>query len=227
VLVWQRVGTAGLAAGVCAVLLAACSVKESSGKPDRGVGSLAKRQELLGAFADCALSEVQWFQQSAAALREAAMTHEATLSADSLTALRGAWESAEDRWQVLELFQFGPAAKSNMPGGQDLRDQIYVWPLFNRCLIEQIIVNKAFQPELFSRQPANARGLGGLEYVAFYAADDNACPTTNPINVNGTWQALVAEGRFRASGSRRSAQVRGYAGRRLGSRPGWFPRPAR
>jgi predicted lipoprotein len=152
------------------------------------------REAVLAAFADCALSEVRDFGERAATLAEAARNHESQLSAETQTAAQAAWEAAIDRWQVLELFQFGPAAMSSLPGGQDIRSEIYIWPQFNRCLIEQIMVNRVYLADNFSEQFANARGLGALEYTLFYAAEENACPLSNPINSGGTWASLVAEG---------------------------------
>jgi len=172
---------------------AGCNKKEAPGAPG-DQGPPGTREAVLAAFADCTSSKVRDFRDQAARLSEAAQRHESEASAESAVAARQAWESTIDAWQELELFQFGPAAMSDQPGGQDLRSEIYAWPQFNRCFVEQLIVNKAYLGPDFGKQLANARGFGAIEYALFYAGDDNACPPSNPINNNGTWALLVAEG---------------------------------
>jgi predicted lipoprotein len=161
--------------------------------PDAGTEPFS-REALLGAFADCAWSQAKDFASRASELANAAVARESALSTETESRVRASWESAIDRWQELELFQFGPAAMSSQPGGRELRNEIYAWPQFNRCLIEQLIVNKVYTASNFGEQFVNARGLGAVEYALFYAGADNACPSSNPINRAGTWGALVSSG---------------------------------
>jgi predicted lipoprotein len=173
-------------------VLASCANQAAEqGRSEPNDGSSSRREALLGAFADCAVSKTSDFVGIATALVDATMSHDSSRTPETLARARAAWESAIDRWQQLELFQFGPAAMSTAPGGRELRSQIYVWPQFNRCLIEQLMANGAPQ-EAFGEQFANARGLGALEYVLFYEGEDNACPPGNPLNAGGIWSSLVS-----------------------------------
>lgn len=178
----------------CLGLSSSCAKKADQVGSALDDGARDQREALLGAFADCALSNAREFAGAARALADGAAAYEADPSPEALGRVRSAWESAMDRWQQSEPFQFGPAAMSSAPGGRELRSQIYVWPQFNRCLIEQLMVNEAYLQDDFSEQFANARGLGALEYVLFYEGSDNDCPPGNPINADGTWASLVSRG---------------------------------
>lgn len=175
-------------------VLVSCANQAEQGRSEPNDGSSSRREALLSAFADCAVSQTSDFVGVATALVDATASHDSNPSAETLDLARAAWVSAIDRWQQLELFQFGPAAMSSAPGGREIRSQIYVWPQFNRCLIEQLMVNGAHLQEAFGEQFANARGLGALEYVLFYEGEDNACPAGNPINAAGTWSSLLSRG---------------------------------
>jgi predicted lipoprotein len=98
-------------------------------------------------------------------------------------------------WQVLEVRRFGPAArKSEDPiGGQDLRDQVYAWPLGGRCNIETQLVSKGYAQSTFATQLINVRGLGTLEYLLFNDDANNGCPSYSALNAQGTWAALGLE----------------------------------
>ncbi|MFP2910503.1 imelysin family protein [Pyxidicoccus sp. 3LFB2] len=108
-----------------------------------------------------------------------------------------------DRWQVLEVMQIGPAAPRNMPGGAELRDNIYSWPLVSRCAVEEQIVNKSYETASFPTSLVSRRGLAALEYLLFYEGADTACPATSAIVSQGTWAALSQE--------EREARKRAYA----------------
>ena len=164
----------------------------TSSAPTPAAGSLS-REALLTAFADCTVSELGQFVQRARALEEAAQSYSSAPTDESRIQARVAWEAAIDQWQHLEMFQFGPAAMSGQPGGQDLRTQVYAWPQVNRCYIEQILVTRTYESDL-AAQFANARGMGALDYLLFYEGTANACPTGNSINASGSWAALVADG---------------------------------
>lgn len=162
-------------------------------EPEAGV-----REEVLAALADCAVVQAREFGARAAALVEFTREQERTPTEDARDAARAAWSAAMDQWQESELFQFGPAATRGQPGGQDLRAQIYIWPQFNRCLIEQLMARGTYLEADFAAQFANARGLAAVEYALHYGGEDNACPASNPINSSGSWAALVAGGLDRA-----------------------------
>ena len=147
---------------------------------------------LLAAIADCAMDRYREFEDLAVKLDQKAQGATSSTGAPDFTELRQAWLAAIDKWQEVELFRFGPMARSVDPGGQDLRDQIYGWPLFNRCGIEERMVSQAFGGADLAAALINVRGLGALEYTTFYGGTDNACSQFSIINANGSWAALGA-----------------------------------
>ncbi|WP_129351319.1 imelysin family protein [Sorangium cellulosum] len=147
---------------------------------------------LLTAAADCALNRACEFEARARALHESASALARAPGEPSAAAARDAWRAAIAVWQEAEVFRFGPAASSLQPGGQDLRDQIYSWPLVSRCKIEEQIVSRAYAQPGFSSSLINARGLAALEYLVFYGGSDNACSQFSTINASRTWAALGA-----------------------------------
>lgn len=147
---------------------------------------------LLQAIAACQLDVLASFRQAAEAFDVAAAS--AKNDATKKNAARLAWQTAIDRWQQAEVFQFGPAGPSTTPGGQSLRDQIYSWPLVSRCLVEQNIVSKAYANADFGTSSlVNMRGLAAAEYLLFYEGTDNACSPSTNINASGQWAALGAD----------------------------------
>lgn len=98
-------------------------------------------------------------------------------------------------WQRVELMQFGPTGSSSTPGGMDLRDQVYSWPLVSRCSIEDVLVSKRYEAGVGSLL-VNRRGLATLEYLLFHESDDVICSTAG-------WAALSA--------TERTAQKQAYA----------------
>lgn len=151
------------------------------------------KAKLLSAVADCALNRYCEFEARARALRDAADALAGSPTEQNLAAARGAWRDAMAIWQEAELFRFGPAGRApDDPGAQDLRDQIYAWPLFSRCKIEEQIVSQGYAKPGFTSSLVNTRGLATFEYLVFYGGNDNACTQFSTINANGTWAALGA-----------------------------------
>ncbi|XXX73662.1 imelysin family protein [Sorangium sp. So ce134] len=150
------------------------------------------KAKLLSAAADCALNRACEFEALARALSESASALARDPGEPATAAARGAWLAAMTVWQEAEVFRFGPAASSVQPGGQDLRDQIYSWPLVSRCKIEEQIVSRAYAQPGFSSSLINARGLAAFEYLVFYGGGDNACSQFSTINASGAWAALGA-----------------------------------
>jgi predicted lipoprotein len=106
-------------------------------------------------------------------------------------AAQAAWRDAMEVWQRGEVTQFGPAGLMNQQqGGQDLRDQIYSWPLTNACRIDQEIVREGYTADDFDQALINVRGLDAMEYLLFAEGYDNACAPNSRINSEGTWDAL-------------------------------------
>ncbi|MBK9266996.1 MAG: imelysin family protein [Polyangiaceae bacterium] len=164
------------------------STSTSSGTSSSGGPSLT-RGALLQSVAACQLDLLASFRKAAEEFDTAAIA--AKNDPTAREAARLAWTKAIDVWQQAELFQFGPAAPSNTPGGQSLRDQIYSWPLVSRCLVEQNIVSKSYEnPDFGTAVLVNMRGLAAAEYLLYYGGSDNACSPSTNINASGDWAAL-------------------------------------
>ena len=161
----------------------------SSGGVDAGGFDKAT---LLRAWGECALSGYKELSAASVELDAAARHAETDATPAARDAAREAWKKAIDVWQRAELFNFGPTGPSTSPGGHDLRDAIYAWPLVNRCLIEQQLVDRTYDKPEFATSLIYGRGLAAAEYLLFYEGADNACPTTSTLNSAGTWNALGA-----------------------------------
>jgi uncharacterized protein len=143
---------------------------------------------LLGAIADCAMDRYREFHELAVMLDH--KSHGPGLAMVDFAALRDAWLVVMANWEEVELFRFGPMARATDPGGRDIRDQIYGWPLVNRCGIEERLVSRGYDAPDFGTSLINVRGLAAFEYVAFYEGSDNGCSDFSTINAHGTWAAL-------------------------------------
>ena len=178
---------------VTAFVVAACkrggddTASSSSGGVDAGGFD---KSELLRAFGQCAEVTYREVEAGAVQLDAAAARAVAEATPAASDAAREAWKKTIDAWQRAELFSFGPAAMTGSPGGRDLRDPIYAWPLVNRCLIEQQLFDKVYEKPELGTALVNTRGLGAAEYLLFYEGTDNACPPTATMNSGGGWAAL-------------------------------------
>jgi predicted lipoprotein len=179
-----------------ALALAACKRGGDSGasgtSADVDAGSFDKTS-LLAAFGQCALGTFRDFNAAAVELDASAKRADAEATPAARDAARASWKKAIDAWQIAELFQFGPLSASSMPGGRDLRDPIYAWPLVSRCLIEQQLVEKTYEKPDLATALVNTRGLAAAEYLLFYEGTDNACAPSATINGTGTWAAIAAD----------------------------------
>ncbi|NVJ21925.1 imelysin family protein [Myxococcus sp. AM011] len=161
------------------------------------------RAQLLSATGECILGEAREFQPKAAALQAATATLRDTSDATTLAAARTAFHEAMDVWQVLEPMQVGPAAPRISPGGGEIRDNIYSFPLYSRCSIEEQLVSKSYESPSFSTSLVTRRGFLALEYLLFYEGAETACGANSAIVAQGTWAALSAD--------ERAARKRAYA----------------
>jgi uncharacterized protein len=186
------------------VSLSAC--REGGSKPDGGNEpgpAEGTRVELLKAVSTCVQSSARAFQTASGELKTAVEALAAGPEAGTRQAAREAFHRAMDAWQVLEPMQVGPAAPRSLPGGAELRDNIYSWPLVSRCAVEEQIVSRGYESASFPTTLVSRRGLYALEYLLFYEGSDTDCPSSSPIVANGTWAALTAE--------EREARKRAYA----------------
>jgi predicted lipoprotein len=149
-------------------------------------GGQLTRADVLYAFGQCALSGYREFAALSADLEAQAQRAESDSSAR--TVAREMWKSTIDQWQKLEVFQFGPSAMSSFPGGKDLREHIYPWPLGSRCLIEQTIVSGAYAQPGFESGLVATRGLAVNEYLLFYDGNDHTCGAQSTTETK--WIAL-------------------------------------
>ena len=183
------------ASATVAALVFACSRKGAEDAPGTSEGPDAgtfDKQQLLRAFADCALGSYRDFSAAATELQTAAQRASDEGTPEARNAARDAWKKAVDIWERAEVLQYGPAAMLG-PGALDMRDGIYAWPLVGRCPIETQLVDKTYADPLFPAALSSTRGLGAMEYLLFYEGTDNACAANVKINTDGTWAALGAD----------------------------------
>jgi len=177
---------------VLGVVAGSCKKSED----DRGAsgvdaGSFDKAA-LLRAFGECALGGYRDFHTAAVELAAAAEKADVEATPAARDAARTAWKKAIDAWQIAEAFSFGPAAKTGAPGGHDMRDAIYSWPLVNRCAIEQAVVAQSYVPPGLSTALVNTRGMAALDFLLFDESATNGCDAAATINTDGSWAALGA-----------------------------------
>lgn len=172
-------------------------VEEGPGKAE------TTRVELLKAVSSCVQTSAREFQTVAGELKTATAALAAQPGADTRQAAREAFHRAMDAWQVLKMMQIGPAAPRAAPGGAEIRDNIYSWPLVSRCAVEEQLVSRGYESASFPTTLVSRRGLHALEYLLFYEGADTECAASSPIVANGTWAALPAE--------EREARKRAYA----------------
>lgn len=197
-------GTAGGSAGAQGA--AGTSGAAGSGSSDAGPTDDAapfSREALLGAFATCAASHAHVFRERAAALDAAVKALVATPDPAAQTAAREAFGGAMDAWETMEVLQYGPTASTLVPGGRGVRDNVYAWPTFGRCAVEEEIVAKSYESPTFATTAlVNRRGLAALDYLLFHEGADGACQPGSPELA--AWSALSVD--------ERAARMRAYAG---------------
>ncbi|MET0284181.1 MAG: imelysin family protein [Polyangiales bacterium] len=150
---------------------------------------------LLKAIGECALGRYRTFVTLTNTLRDATRAYADTLTPASLLGAQEAWRAADAAWQELEFFRFGPAGSSALPGGADIRNNVYFFPDLNHCQVDQVLVTRAYTMG-GTVLSVGAKGLGGLEYLLFYAGSTNSCPSgsgiNGPSNGSSAWQMLEA-----------------------------------
>ena len=178
-----------------AALVAACS-SESDDTTDAPVddGFDDVRQALLDSTVDVMQGELDTFVTATGALSTAVDAWAESGDAADRAAAQVAWGDAMGVWQRLEMVQVGPAGAMGVAiGGDDLRDEIYSWPLVNPCRVDQELVREDYAiAASFAEQPVNVRGLDALGYLLFVEGTENACAPNSGINTSGDWAALDA-----------------------------------
>lgn len=143
------------------------------------------------------------FLESAQNLAAATAAWAETRSDTDRETAQEAWRDAMLKWQVVEVYRFGPAGAMGIDvGGRDLRDAIYSWPTTSECRVDQVVVAQSYEDvATLEQQPVNVRGLDALEFLLFYAEPTNECDQARSINQDGSWAALSGA----EIGSRRAA----------------------
>ncbi|MBX3232600.1 MAG: hypothetical protein KIT84_16615 [Labilithrix sp.] len=151
------------------------------------------RAELLAGEGACALDTYRRTKAKADVLADALRAWDAAPSDATKAAARAAFAETMTEFQRAEAMQFGPFARAIGPGGEGIRDQVYMFPDPDRCLMDDTLANEKYlEPELRSvKTRAGARGLATIEYLLFYEGAANACPATAAINTEGTWAGLA------------------------------------
>lgn len=179
-----------LAAG----LSAACSddTTDNSVTQEDPEAAQARRDVLGNLGENVILATYVDFEAAAQTLEASAGSYADSLDEADHQAAQAAWSDAMQIWQRAEMFQVGPAgAMGATVGGEDLRDQIYSWPLTNACRVDQELVEQNYaDADAFGSEPINVRGLDALEYLLFYGGTDNDCTPLSTINTDGSWDAL-------------------------------------
>ncbi|HLV68894.1 MAG TPA: imelysin family protein [Polyangiaceae bacterium] len=146
---------------------------------------------LLEAAVDCAMERYSKFEERAVTLRDDLAALDESPTDAALDRARRSFVSAMESWQEAELFRFGPAARSAEPGGQNLRDEIYGWPLVSTCRVDEQIVNEAYAATDFATASfVNGRTLSALDYLLFYEGRESTCTALSPIVQSGAFAAL-------------------------------------
>lgn len=182
-----------VAALVLGMTTTSCSDPQSgANNGDDSEAAQARRDVLENLGDDVILQSYTQFETRARELETAAGAYADSLSQDDRDAAQQAWRDAIDLWQRAEVFQLGPAGvMGQVVAGEDLRDQIYSWPIVNPCRVDQELVEGNYaDPSAFAQEPVNVRGLDALEYLLFETGTDNACAPNSSINTDGTWDAL-------------------------------------
>lgn len=171
----------------------AAAVLAECGPPPSPQTTFSK-PSLLASAAVCARRSYCEFDVYRRDLTEKVSAYVASPSDTTRNAARDAWKLANARWQHSELYRFGPAAPQMEPGGRNLRAQIYAFPVFDRCLVDEQTVKQTYlEGDFGTNSFASGRGLAALEYLLFYEGLDNGCSSLSLINSNGSWQALSAD----------------------------------
>ena len=165
------------------------------GPPPVSEAAFTKRA-LRAAAAECAQHHYCEFEARARVLEAAVAKYAGESSADNLELAREAWREAMSRWQILELFQFGPLASPAMAAGKDSwngqgrRDKIYAWPTTARCRVDEQVLGRAYVDHGMDSALISGRGLYALESLLFYSGMDTACVPTSATAK--AWAALDA-----------------------------------
>jgi predicted lipoprotein len=178
--------------GIALFSLAIAQLVGCDEAPTAPVDDPARRMLVAGLVERVMLPNYRDFAARAAALESATQQWATSGAAADRGAAQAAWRAANEAWQRAELHSVGPAGMNlSVAGGMDLRDEIYAWPLVNRCRVDQETVARVWEtPGALAAEAVNARGLGAIEYLLFRDDGGNACAPLSTLNTDGSWAAL-------------------------------------
>ena len=112
--------------------------------------------------------------------------------------VQSSWDTAQSDWidtvmvwQPLEMMQIASLGSSiTAVGGEDIRDNIYSWPLVNPCRIDQVTAPMDYgRADFVETALVSVRGLDAMEHLLFGSLETD-CPSQVPPVSDGTWSAL-------------------------------------
>ena len=168
-----------------AILLASCVDTDGGGGSSGGdtatTGDDARRAVLADIGEDLILPGLQNFDQLATTLATAVSAWAAAPDDAAVrSSAQAAWRSAMSGWQRMEPLQVGPAGPSSgidaTPAGEDLRAEIYAFPLRNNCRVERAAADGL---TVSDSTPVDAAGLAALEFLLFNT-QANPCNLSDP-----------------------------------------------
>ncbi len=176
---------------LCLLLLSCGDDTTVAPRPD----ATLRRETAASLAREVVLPTLRDFARASAVLETTASAWGTSGTAVDRDAARDAWRAAMDLWQQAEVMQVGPAGPMGTTvGGEDLRDEIYSWPIVNPCRVDQELVEGAYADvDAFAAENVNVRGLDALEYLLFYEGTTNRCSSLSRINSDGSWDAIVGE----------------------------------
>ncbi len=181
------------------VALAAPACGSSDGD-DPGADNVQDRQALLESVTDnVILPAYVRLADSTAALATATQAYSDVVGTPDADQAREAAElaflEAYEDMQYAEVLQIGPyGPPSKFEGGQNIRDDVYSWPVVNACRIDQELVDGDYEDSAFFDQAlVNVFGFDALEYLLMFREENNSCATQISINADGTWAQLGAQ----------------------------------
>ena len=174
---------------------AGCMTRPSDGEQLSEEAQDALRGMLEDAWPDVISLHLEAARAATVSLAEATSDWSADpTSTEARAAAQEAWASALAAWQETEVMQLGPAGDSlKFVGGQDLRDEIYSWPLTNPCMVDQRTARGEYaEATFFDDVLVNSTGFDALETLLFSEPNTHVCPSQ--VLRDNDWESLGAEG---------------------------------
>ena len=170
-------------------------VVDVSGNNDDTSADISVSSQLLAQFSKQIHETYTAFLEATTLLESKLKSYQTSLSSEDKVAAQQAWVAAVDLWQHAEAMLVGPAGvMGEVVGGEDVRDEVYSWPLVNNCRVDQETVEGSYSAlDTFKEEAVNVRGLDAIEYLLYTEDEGNGCKATASINSKNKWEAIQAE----------------------------------